>query len=177
MKLTVAILPSPTYELKDPFSRRASDDNTAPSLQFSNSIRQTPLQITVDMPLRPIHHGNSNVSLNSSLSDDSRKRSSALASASALRDFGISSELDLQSVMRASLAIQEGPEVKNIILKLVHIIMQTAGANYGCIMLRGQRMEQKSLLIEVVGHGNKVNLVDHRPLQSQTDVVPTKLCE
>jgi hypothetical protein len=79
--------------------------------------------------------------------------------------------------MRASLAIQEGPEVKSIILKLVHIIMQTAGANYGCIMLRGQGTKQGSLYIEVVGHGNKVNLADHRPLHSQTDVVPTKLCE
>jgi osomolarity two-component system, sensor histidine kinase CHK1 len=79
--------------------------------------------------------------------------------------------------MRASLAIQEGPEVKNIILKLLHIIMQTAGANYGCIMLREQHMEQKPLYIKVVGHENKINLVDHRPLHSQTDVVPAKLCE
>jgi hypothetical protein len=96
---------------------------------------------------------------------------------SAPRDSDISSELDLQSVMRASLAIQEGPQVKNIIVKLVHIIMQTAGANYGCIMLRGHRLERRSLHIEVVGNGSKVNLVDHKPLHSQTEMVPVRLCE
>jgi osomolarity two-component system sensor histidine kinase CHK1 len=96
---------------------------------------------------------------------------------SAPRDSEISSELDLQSVMRASLAIQEGPQVKNIILKLVHIIMQTAGANYGCVMLREQRNEGKSFYIEVIGNGNKISLVDHQPLRSQTEVVPARLCE
>jgi hypothetical protein len=100
-----------------------------------------------------------------------------MTSNSAPRDSDISSELDLQSVMRASLAIQEGPQVKNIILKLVHIIMQTAGANYGCIMLRGRRLERKSLHVEVIGNGSKVSLVDHKPLHTQGDVVPVRLCE
>ena len=100
-----------------------------------------------------------------------------MTSNSAPRDSDISSELDLQSVMRASLAIQEGPQVKNIILKLVHIIMQTAGANYGCIMLRGHRLERKSLHVEVIGNGSKVSLVDHKPLHTQGDVVPVRLCE
>jgi osomolarity two-component system, sensor histidine kinase CHK1 len=93
------------------------------------------------------------------------------------KDSDISSELDLQSVMRASLAIQEGQQVRNIILKLVHIIMQTAGANYGVVMLSQQTIERKQLYVEVMGNGNKINLVDHRPLNSQTDVVPARLCE
>jgi hypothetical protein len=67
--------------------------------------------------------------------------------------------------------------VRNIILKLVHIIMQTAGANYGCVMLSQQTMERKKLYIEVIGNGNKIDLVNHRPLKSQTEVVPTRLCE
>jgi len=115
----------------------------------------------------------------SSTEDDSRRQNSAgLATTTfAPRDSDISSELDLQSVMRASLAIQEGPKVKNIIVKLVRIIMQTAGANYGCIMLRGHRLERRSLHIEVVGNGSKVNLVDHKPLHSQTEMVPVRLCE
>lgn len=117
------------------------------------------------------------MSVRSSSTESSRRRNSAITSNSLPRDSDISSELDLQSVMRASLAIQEGPQVKNIIVKLVHIIMQTAGANYGCVMLRGLRAERKQLHIEVIGNGNKVNLVDHKPLHSQTNVVPTRLCE
>jgi osomolarity two-component system, sensor histidine kinase CHK1 len=79
--------------------------------------------------------------------------------------------------MRASLAIQEGPNVKEIILKLVHIILQTAGANYGCVMLRESHNDRKTLYIEVIGNGNKISLVDHKPLSSQTDVVPCRLCQ
>ena len=122
----------------------------------------------------PLRHGNSAASIHSSSTDESRQKSSTLASLSISRDLDISSELDLQSVMRASLTIQEGPEVKNIIVRLVHIIMQTAGANYGCVMLRGER---KMLQIEVIGNGNKVSAVDHKPLHSQKDVVPARLCE
>jgi osomolarity two-component system sensor histidine kinase CHK1 len=79
--------------------------------------------------------------------------------------------------MRASLAIQEGAHVQNIILKLVRIIMLTAGANYGVVMLRDQNLEKRTLYIEVIGEGAKVNLVDHKPLHSQIDVVPGRLCE
>jgi len=122
--------------------------------------------------------GNSIGSVGSSNSaDDERRKISSLTTASNVRDSDISSELDLQSVMRASLAIQEGPQIRNIILKLVHIIMQTAGANYGCVMLREQSMDRKPLHIEVIGNGNKVNLVDHKPLHTQTDIVPARLCQ
>jgi osomolarity two-component system, sensor histidine kinase CHK1 len=116
-------------------------------------------------------------SIGSSSTDDSRRKASGLTTTSTARDSDISSELDLQSVMRASLAIQEGAHVQNIILKLVRIIMQTAGANYGVVMLREQNLEKKMLFVEVIGEGNKISLVDHKPLQSQKDVVPTRLCE
>jgi len=120
----------------------------------------------------------SSVSIHSeSSSSESRRKNLGAVTSSAPQNSDISSELDLQSVMRASLAIQEGPHVRNIILKLVHIIMQTAGANYGCVMLSQQTMERKQLYIEVIGNGNKIDLVDHRPLKSQTDVVPARLCE
>jgi len=129
--------------------------------------------------LRPTLRQNpSSVSIHSeSSSSESRRKSAGIAITSAPRDSDISSELDLQSVMRASLAIQEGPHVRNIILKLVHIIMQTAGANYGCVMLNQQTMERNQLYIEVIGNGNRVNLIDHLPLNSQSDVVPSRLCE
>ena len=129
--------------------------------------------------VRPkLHHNASSVSIHSeSSSSESRRKSSGLPVTPAPRDSDITSELDLQSVMRASLAIQEGPHVRNIILKLVHIIMQTAGANYGCVMLSQQTMDPNQLYIEVIGNGNKIDLVDHRPLNSQTDVVPARLCE
>ena len=125
----------------------------------------------------PRRRGDSSSSAHSWFADETSRKNSALSPLSGLRDSDISSELDLQSVMRASLAIQEGPQVKNIILKLVHIIMQTAGANYGCVMLREQSTERKTLHIEVIGNENKVNVVDHKPLHSQTDVVPARLCE
>jgi len=132
-----------------------------------------------DSILRPTLRQNaSSLSIPSeSSSSESRRKSSGVATSTAPQNSDISSELDLQSVMRASLAIQEGPHVRNIILKLVHIIMQTAGANYGCVMLSQQTMERKQLYIEVIGNGNKIDLVDHRPLKSQTEVVPARLCE
>ena len=146
-----------------------------PVLQSPRSSRDSSMPSVGETILRPpLRHGNSTTSIHSSTTDESRRISSALASISVPRDSDISSELDLQSVMRASLAIQEGPQVENIILKLVHIIMQTAGANYGCVMLREER---KMLRIKVIGNGNKVNVVDHKPLHSQTDVVPARLCE
>jgi hypothetical protein len=55
--------------------------------------------------------------------------------------------------------------------------MLTAGANYGVVMLRDQNVEKRTLYIEVIGEGAKVNLVDHKPLHSQIDVVPGRLCE
>ncbi len=145
------------------------------TFQYPLPNHQPSIPSVGETTLRPsLRHGNSTTSIHSSSTDESRRKSSALASTSPPRDSDISSELDLQSVMRASLAIQEGREVKNIILKLVHIIMQTAGANYGCVMLREER---KRLHIEVIGNGDKVNGVDHKPLHSQTDVVPARLCE
>jgi osomolarity two-component system, sensor histidine kinase CHK1 len=182
--LIVAILPSPSNEYKDPFARGGTDENPTTSVQSAISahdVRQTSAATASDNLIRPsLRKGNSSASIHTSAStEDSHRRNSALeaSSSSGPRDSEISSELDLQSVMRASLAIQEGPEVKSIILKLVHIIMQTAGASYGCVMLRDQRLERKSFHIEVIGNGNKINLVDHKPLHSQTDLVPARLCE
>ena len=179
--LIVALLPSPTNEFGNPFAKKVQDDNTHTSLQSpgSRDFRNLSMSDTIFNARQTNRQGSSAMSQrSSSTDDDSRRRSSAVMPlTSAPRDSDISSELDLQSVMRASLAIQEGPQVKNIIVKLVHIIMQTAGANYGCIMLRGHRLERRSLHIEVVGNGSKVNLVDHKPLHSQTEMVPVRLCE
>jgi osomolarity two-component system sensor histidine kinase CHK1 len=131
---------------------------------------------TILLPTLRQNASSASIHSESSSSDSRRKNSGAVTSA-APQNSDFSSELDLQSVMRASLAIQEGPHVRNIILKLVHIIMQTAGANYGCVMLSQQTIERKQLYIEVIGNENKIDLVNHRPLKSQTEVVPARLCE
>jgi len=181
--LRTAILPSPANEFKDPFTRRVSDGDAPTSLQSppksppSNRDNRNSLQTVSDGVRPPLRKGASSNSVDSMSSvEESRRKASALTSSSP-QNSDISSELDLQSVMRASLAIQEGPQVHNIILKLVHIIMQTAGANYGCIMLRDQHSEKKPLQIEVVGNGNKITLMDHILLPAQTDVAPARLCE
>jgi hypothetical protein len=181
--LTLAIIPSPTHEIQNPFVSQHAPEMRS---HHVNNIKSGPSQEPAHPSLQSISEkmgrpllrkGSSAMSLRSSSTESSPRRNSAMISSSGLRDSVISSELDLQSVMRASLAIQEGPQVKNIILKLVHIIMQTAGANYGCIMLRGLRAERRTLHIEVIGNENKVHLVDHKPLHSQTETVPTRLCE
>jgi hypothetical protein len=182
--LTVAILPSPVNEFRDPFSQNPVEDEV-PSVSESPLSPRDGKQPSAPTTSGPAarhflpQHNHYPISSPTSTSSESHQRGSAKDStvaSSGPRDSDISSELDLHSVMRASLAIQEGSHVKNIILKLVHIIMQTAGANYGCIMLREQHSDRKSLYIEVVGNG-KVKLVDHKPLHSQTDVVPARLCE
>ena len=166
---------SPRNEYSDPFSRRPSDDTPQTVFQSPLSNRHSSMPSVSESIFRPpLRHGASSGSIHTSSTDDSRRKSSALVLTPVPRDSDISSELDLQSVMRASLAIQEGPQVKTITVKLMRIIMQTAGANYGCVMLREER---KMLRIEVVGNANKVNVVDHKPLHSQTDVVPARLCE
>lgn len=187
--LMIAIFPSPANEFKDPFSRGVSDDQTSTNPHSPPTSLQTPrsardsrvfLQTTSDGVVQrpPLRTGNSTNSINSVSSiEESRRKASILATSSSPQNSDISSELDLQSVMRASLAIQEGPHVKNIILKLVHIIMQTAGADYGCVMLRDELSERKALYIEVVGNCNDITLVDHILLRSQTDVTPARLCE
>ena len=179
LKLTLAILPSPSPkdESRDPFThRRLSDDHLAHS---PVRLRSTPGNNFNEMYVRPsLGRGNSTTSIHSSSTDDeSRRKVSGLTSTCSPRDSDIGTELDLQSVMRASLAIQEDAQVQNIILKLVRIIMQTAGANYGVVMLREQNLEKKTLQVEVIGEGNKVSLVDHKPLYLQSDVVPARLCE
>jgi hypothetical protein len=179
--LTLAILPSPSPkdEFRDPFSqRRISEDHAVNSSQPPFRLRSTPGNSFNESLTRPsLRRGNSTASLQSSSTDEETRRKSGHTSVTGHRDSDISSELDLQSVMRASLAIQEGAHVQNIILKLVRIIMLTAGANYGVVMLRDQNLEKRTLYIEVIGEGAKVNLVDHKPLHSQIDVVPARLCE
>jgi len=182
LKLTVAILPSPSpkEESRDPFiHRRLSDDPVGNSTRSPLRLRSTPGYNFNEIYVRPsLGRGNSTTSIHSSSTDEeSRRKASGLTSTWSPRDSDIGSELDLQSVMRASLAIQEDAQVQNIILKLVRIIMQTAGANYGVVMLREQNSEKKMLHVEVIGEGNKVSLVDHKPLHLQADVVPARLCE
>jgi hypothetical protein len=166
----LAIVPSPTFELQNPFVRHGSEDN---ALQSAFVAREMPRGSMSD---RLYRQEPPPLSVHSSSTEG--RRNSATTTSSPQRDSDISSELDLQSVMRASLAIQEGPlHVQNIISKLMRIIMQTAGANHGCIMLRGHHNEKNALHIEVIGDENKVQLVDHKPLHSQSHIVPIRLCE
>jgi hypothetical protein len=160
-------------EMRDPFSSLVPAETNSQLHIRSVSPHQfrTPLQPINENNVRPpLNHL---VSTTSVLSDGDTCRNSQ----SQFTRRNITSELDLKSVMDASFAIQEGPEVRNILVKLVNIMMQTAGANYGCIMLRGNRQERNLLYIEVIGRNEDVNTVDHQPMHEQTDTVPRRLCE
>jgi|SRR5271156_3094324 len=179
----LAILPSPANEFRDPFSGKQSEEENPPSASILSPLSSkehphlcAPTTVSENNKRPPLQPHSSAASIHSNETDESRRKSSNIPSSPAPRDSDITSELDLQSVMRAMLAIQEGQQLQHINLKLVHIIMQTAGADYGVVMLR-EKLEKKALHVEVIGTGNTIKIVDHKPLNSQTDIVPTRLCE
>ena len=163
-ELMVAFIPSPENELRNPLSPHMSVEtpSTLPSVN-GDTIR----------PLLKREHSSNSITRDFSSDINDRHSSQTLAT----RDSDFNSEYDLQSIMRLMLAIQEGPSMKQIIPRLLGIVMETAGANYGCIMLRGQHEEKKLLYIEVIMNGPQIRIVDHQPLHAQVDMVPTRLCE
>ncbi|ODQ54815.1 hypothetical protein SAICODRAFT_6009 [Saitoella complicata NRRL Y-17804] len=79
------------------------------------------------------------------------------------------SELDLRTVLKASLVISEGVRLEDVILTLMKSVLQTAGADYGVLALidvDGQ------LYIETKGLLTDVTIVDHELASTRTDVCP-----
>lgn len=83
----------------------------------------------------------------------------------------LGSELDFRTVLKASLVISEGIHLEEVIVKLMKSVLQTAGADYGVLILK----EESSLHIETVGLIDEVTILEHEPLLRRPDLVPISI--
>jgi osomolarity two-component system, sensor histidine kinase CHK1 len=87
------------------------------------------------------------------------------------RNESLGSELDLKTVLKASVVISEGLHLEDIIVKLMTSVLQTAGADYGVLILEDERSEV-GLHIETTGRLDEVQILEHAPLESRPDICP-----
>ena len=80
----------------------------------------------------------------------------------------LGSELDFRTVLKASLVISEGIHLEEVVVKLMKSVLQTAGADYGVLILK----EDGDLHIETVGSIDTVDILEHEPLHQRPDLVP-----
>lgn len=83
----------------------------------------------------------------------------------------LGSELDFRTVLKASLVISEGIHLEEVIVKLMNSVLQTAGADYGVLILK----EDGNLHIETVGLLDQVSILEHEPLEMRPDLVPISI--
>lgn len=83
----------------------------------------------------------------------------------------LGSELDFRTVLKASLVISEGIHLEEVVVKLMKSVLQTAGADYGVLILR----EDGDLHIETVGSIDAVDILEHEPLHQRPDLVPVSV--
>ncbi|KAA8904409.1 hypothetical protein FN846DRAFT_779701 [Sphaerosporella brunnea] len=83
-------------------------------------------------------------------------------------DSSLGSELDFRTVLKASLVISEGMHLEDVIVSLMKSVLQTAGADYGVLILQ----EDGNLFAETVGLLDDVNILEHEPLNTRPDLVP-----
>lgn len=83
-------------------------------------------------------------------------------------DSSLGSELDFRTVLKASLVISEGIHLEQVIVSLMKSVLQTAGADYGVLILH----EDGQLFVETVGLLDEVSILEHEPLHSRPDLVP-----
>ena len=83
----------------------------------------------------------------------------------------LGSELDYRTVMQASLVISEEIHLEEVVVKLMRSVLQTAGADYGVLILR----EDGDLHIETVGSIDAVNILEHEKLHQRPDLVPINI--
>lgn len=83
----------------------------------------------------------------------------------------LGSELDFRTVLKASLVISEGIHLEEVIVKLMNSVLQTAGADYGVLILK----EDGNLHIETVGLLDQVSILEHEPLEMRADLVPVSI--
>jgi osomolarity two-component system sensor histidine kinase CHK1 len=86
-------------------------------------------------------------------------------------DSSLGSELDLRTVLKASLVISEGIHLEEVIVSLMTCVLQTAGADYGVLIL----MEEGNLHVETVGLLDQVTILEHEPLHTRPDLVPVSV--
>ncbi|KAF8445245.1 hypothetical protein BDZ91DRAFT_753889 [Kalaharituber pfeilii] len=93
--------------------------------------------------------------------------------ASSIKNEGntLGSELDFRTVLKASLVISEGIHLEEVVVKLMKSVLQTAGADYGVLILR----EDGDLHIETVGSIDTVEILEHEPLHQRPDLVPVSV--
>lgn len=127
---------------------------------------------TTDYPFE-FHHQNS-PSLSSSKElyatvehDDGYSQASSLKNDTTT----LGSELDFRTVLKASLVISEGIHLEEVVVKLMKSVLQTAGADYGVLILR----EDGDLHIETVGSIDTVDILEHEPLHQRPDLVPVSV--
>ncbi|KAG0127843.1 hypothetical protein HOY82DRAFT_490020 [Tuber indicum] len=83
----------------------------------------------------------------------------------------LGSELDFRTVLKASLVISEGMHLEEVIVKLMKSVLQTAGADYGVLILK----EDGNLHVETVGLLDQVSILEHEPLNTRADLVPVSI--
>lgn len=83
----------------------------------------------------------------------------------------LGSELDFRTVLKASLVISEGIHLEEVIVKLMKSVLQTAGADYGVLILK----EDGNLYVETVGLLDQVSILEHEPLNTRADLVPISI--
>ncbi|EPS38277.1 hypothetical protein H072_8057 [Dactylellina haptotyla CBS 200.50] len=81
------------------------------------------------------------------------------------------SELDYKTFMKASLYISEGVQMDDVVVKLMRSVLQTAGADYGVLILE----EDGDLYAETILFMEKVTILDHQPLKARPDLVPISM--
>lgn len=81
------------------------------------------------------------------------------------------SELDYKTFMKASLYISEGVQMDEVVVKLMKSVLQTAGADYGVLILE----EDGDLYAETILFMEKVTILDHQPLKARPDLVPLSI--
>ncbi|KAI5781237.1 hypothetical protein EDC01DRAFT_779090 [Geopyxis carbonaria] len=93
------------------------------------------------------------------------------SSARANDSSSLGSELDFRTVLKASLVISEGIHLEDVIVSLMTSVLQTAGADYGVLILA----EDGVLHVETVGLLNQVSILEHEPLHARPDLVPVSV--
>lgn len=81
------------------------------------------------------------------------------------------SDLDLKTFMKASLYISEGIQMDEVIIKLMRSVLQTAGADYGVLVLE----EDDELYAETILFMEKITILDHQLLEHRPDLMPVSV--
>lgn len=77
------------------------------------------------------------------------------------------SDLDLKTFMKASLYISEGVQMDEVIVKLMRSVLQTAGADYGVLILE----EEGELYAETILFMENITILDHQLLEHRPDLM------